>query len=141
MRGPLRAGPGAGETAPDEDDAMEARQKQLHIFRTDARCSVLVMSLKTGSHGLNLTCASNGERSLPSTLYPQPSFDAVADATVAAKSHPLRAVVEPHARAAGHGQGAQNRSDEAGHGERSLPSTLYFDAVADATVAANRSSK
>ena len=43
----------------DGSMGLEARQKQLHIFRTDARCSVLVMSLKTGSHGLNLTCASN----------------------------------------------------------------------------------
>jgi SNF2 family DNA or RNA helicase len=38
---------------------VKSRQKQLQIFRTDARVSILVMSLKAGSHGLNLTCANN----------------------------------------------------------------------------------
>ena len=38
---------------------VKTRQKQLQIFRTDPRVSVLVMSLKAGSHGLNLTCANN----------------------------------------------------------------------------------
>lgn len=38
---------------------MKSRQKQLQIFRTDSRVSVLVMSLKAGSHGLNLTSANN----------------------------------------------------------------------------------
>lgn len=52
---------GEGFRAVRIDGSMDvkSRQKQLHVFRTDARISLLVMSLKAGSHGLNLTCASN----------------------------------------------------------------------------------
>jgi SNF2 family DNA or RNA helicase len=51
----------AGFRAVRVDGSMDvkSRQKQLQIFRTDARVSILIMSLKAGSHGLNLTCANN----------------------------------------------------------------------------------
>ena len=43
----------------DGGRSLDQRQKSLQIFRSDAKTNVLLMSLKAGSHGLNLTCAQN----------------------------------------------------------------------------------
>eukprot|EP01050_Picozoa_sp_SAG11_P020431 SAG11_NODE_3443_length_2445_cov_1.454390_1_plen_196_part_00 len=41
----------------DGSMSLDVRKRNLQIFRTDSRCSVLLMSLRAGCHGLNLTVA------------------------------------------------------------------------------------
>jgi DNA repair protein RAD5 len=43
----------------DGSMSVDQRQQALQVFRSDERVSVLLMSLKAGSCGLNLTCAQN----------------------------------------------------------------------------------
>ena len=51
--------PDVGVARYDGDVKAEEREDELHQFKTDPSCRVLLMTIQTGGTGLNLVCANH----------------------------------------------------------------------------------